>query len=68
MTNKVKVGLLVDNNTLDYFSNEIVNWLVENRNNYSVFFLSQKIEKNNIKNKIFKTLNNLNKNKSPLLI
>ena len=51
MKKKVKIGILIDRNDIDFFSFEIIDWLKKNNKKYNIYFLDQ-----NLKKKFFKKI------------
>ncbi len=45
MKKKVKVGILIDYKNVDIFSAEIIKWLEENKNKFSLYFFDQNLKK-----------------------
>ena len=42
---KVKIGILIDRNDIDFFSFEIIDWLEKNNKKYKIYFLDQNLKK-----------------------
>ena len=45
MNKKVKVGILVDRNDIDYLSYQIIEWLKKNNQRYTIYILDQNLNK-----------------------
>ena len=45
MKKKVKIGILIDRNDIDFFSFEIIDWLKKNNKKYKIYFLDQNLKK-----------------------
>ena len=43
MNKKVKVGILVDRNDIDYLSYQIIEWLKKNNQRYTIYILDQNL-------------------------
>ena len=52
MKKKVKIGILIDRNDIDFFSFEIIDWLKKNNKKYKIYFLDQNLKKKNSLKKI----------------
>ena len=56
-TSKVKIGILVDNEKLDFFSYEVIEWLRKNNEYFDICLINQNLKKENFFLKIIKILN-----------
>ena len=46
MKTKIKIGILIDNNSVDYFSFDLINWLKKDKS-FKIIFLNRNVKTTN---------------------